>query len=188
MSASQSGSAAGSDSATTNIVVECCSSADTTAYSKASTCRFCSAPGMVGRGTESAEMLAGPISSGCQGQGSVGSVSASCSGAVLSFTINNQPGSTPSIQFFTRCADPAGTCPAWTTPSPSPKVNGLTGPTPQGVTKFSARITGCPCTSVFWGLKQVGRFAGYCAALTGADAMQARKRFKPRRTTRPTGG
>jgi hypothetical protein len=180
----QSGSPAGTASATTSIVIECCSSfADTTAYSKASICRFCSAPGMVGRGTESAEMLAGPISSSCTGQGSVGSVSASCGGAVLSFTINNQPGSTPSVQFFYRCADPAGTCPAWQTPSPSPKVNGLTGPTPQGVTKFSARITGCPCTSVFWGLKQVGRFAGYCAELTASDAMLSRRSFRPRRKT-----
>jgi len=186
MSASQSGSAAGSDSATTNIVVECCSSfADTTAYSKASICRFCSAPGMVGRGTESAEMLAGPISSSCTGQGSVGSVSASCGGAVLSFTINNQPGSTPSVQFFTRCQDPAGTCPAWLTPSPSPKVNNLKGPSPGGVTTFSARIQGCPCATVQWGIKQEGAFAGYCAEPTASDRVMSRVTYWRRRNFRP---
>jgi hypothetical protein len=45
------------------------------------------------------------------------------------------------------------------TPSPSRKQNALTGPTPQGVTKFSVRVTGCLCANAYWGIKQTGLFA-----------------------------
>jgi hypothetical protein len=134
--------------------------ADTVAYSKAPTCRYCSAPGMYGKGVESAQMVAGPISRTCKGAGrTVGTVSVTCIGSVLSFSIKNPPGSTPSVKFFARCQNPARTCPAWVTPSPSPKVNGLTGPTVSGVTKFSVRVTGCRCANTYWGIKQTGRFA-----------------------------
>jgi hypothetical protein len=91
-------------------------------------------------------------------------VSATCHGHVLNFTINNEPGSTPSVKFFARCRNPARTCPAWVTPQPSRGANGLIGPTPQGVTKFAVRVNGCPCAHVYWGIKQAGRFAGYNAA------------------------